>query len=41
MRARGRRTGRRITAALMTAIAVVVFAGFLYLQAWPPIVVVM
>ncbi len=41
MRARGRRTGSRIAAALLTVVAVVVFGGFLYLQAWPPIVVVM
>ena len=41
MRARGRRTGSRIAAALLTVMAVVVFGGFLYLQAWPPIVVVM
>ena len=41
MRARGRRTGSRIVAALLTVMAVVVFGGFLYLQAWPPILVVM
>ncbi len=41
MKVRGRRLGSRIATTLMTVVAGVVFGGFLYLQAWPPIVVVM
>lgn len=41
MRAPGRRAGSRIAGKLMTVLTVVVFGGLLYLQAWPPIVVVM
>ena len=40
-RVRGLRAGSRIAAAFMTVVVVVLFGGLLYLQAFPPIVIVM